>query len=264
MKRTFVVAFAALLALLAGSAGASSRISEITDMWWDPEESGWGVNVILQKDVGFITFFVYDFNRKPIWYTSDIHFQEQNGQGTLVWKGTLYTTEGPWFGGAFPPASVSSRAVGTVSFSVSSVDQALLSYTVDDATVLKALHRQTWANEDYSGSYGGGYSIRAFACNPASLNKLDEQFGAMTVNHTDSRMTLGLATSADTCNFAGDYVQTGKLGQVTGTYSCAGGVQGTFIAYEMTPTISGFTARVRGQNQYCQWQGFLGGIRRSP
>ena len=154
--------------------------------------------------------------------------------------------------------------MGSVSFSVSSIDQALLSYTVDDATVLKALHRQTWANEDYSGSYGGGYSIRAFACNPASLNKIDEQSGAMTVNHTDSRVTLVLANSIDTCNFAGDYVQTGKLGQVTGTYSCAGGVQGTFIAHEMTPTISGFTARVRGQNQYCQWQGFLGGIRRSP
>jgi hypothetical protein len=129
--------------------------------------------------------------------------------------------------------------------------------------VLKALHRQTWANENYSGPYLGGQSIRVFACNPASLNKLDEQFYTIAVNHAGSRMTLVLANNADTCSFAGDYVQTGKLGQVTGTYACAGGAQGTFVAYEMTPTISGFTARIRGQNQSCQWQGYLGGVRRS-
>lgn len=204
MKRTIDAAFAAVLALFAACAGASSYSSEITDMWWNPDESGWGVNVILQKDVGFITFFVYDSAQNPVWYTSDVHFDQQNGLGTLVWKGSLYATKGPWFGG------------------------------------------------------------RVFACNPASLNKLDEQFGAIAVNQAGSRMTLVFANSADTCNFAGDYSQTGKLGQVAGTYSCAGGVQGTFVAYEMTPTISGFTARVRGQNQYCQWQGFLGGIRRSP
>jgi hypothetical protein len=37
-------------------------------MWWNPDESGWGVNVILQKDVGYIAFFVYDSARNPVWY----------------------------------------------------------------------------------------------------------------------------------------------------------------------------------------------------
>jgi len=36
MKRTFVAAFAAMLAFFAGCAGASSYCSEITDMWWNP------------------------------------------------------------------------------------------------------------------------------------------------------------------------------------------------------------------------------------
>jgi hypothetical protein len=117
--------------------------------------------------------------------------------------------------------------------------------------------------QNYSGSHGGAQSIRVFACNPASLNKLDEQFYAISVDHAGARMTLVLANGVETCNLAGDYVQTGKLGQVTGTYNCAGGAQRTFVAYEMTPTISGFTARIRGQNQNCQWQGDLGGARRS-
>jgi hypothetical protein len=151
-----------------------------------------------------------------------------------------------------------------VSFTVSSIDHALLSYTVGNVTVLKALHRQTWANENFSGPYLGAQSLRVFACNPASLNKVDEQFFAISVDHAGSQMTLVLANNADTCTFTGGYVQTGKLGQVTGTYSCAGGTHGTFAAYEMTPTISGFTAFVRGQSQCCQWQGSLGAVVRTP
>jgi len=77
-------------------------------------------------------------------------------------------------------------------------------------------------------------------------------------------MTLVLADSADTCTYAGDYSQTGKLGQVAGTYGCAGQRAGYLRRLWMTPTISGFTARVRGQNQYCQWQCYLGGTQRSP
>jgi len=30
------------------AAGASTYSSEITDMWWNSAESGWGVNVIFQ------------------------------------------------------------------------------------------------------------------------------------------------------------------------------------------------------------------------
>jgi len=52
--------------------------------------------------------------------------------------------------------------------------------------------------------------------------RIDEQFVTISVDHTGSRMTLVLADSADTCTYAGDYSQTGKLGQVAGTYGCAG------------------------------------------
>lgn len=65
------------------------------------------------------------------------------------------------------------------------------------------------------------------------------------------------------CTFSGTYGQTGKLGQVEGNYSCSDSTAGSFLAYEMTPTIDGFTAAITGQNQYCQWSGTLGGIVRA-
>jgi hypothetical protein len=40
IKRILPAAFAAVRASFTGFAGASSWSSEITDMWWDPEESG--------------------------------------------------------------------------------------------------------------------------------------------------------------------------------------------------------------------------------
>ena len=71
-----------------------------------------------------------------------------------------------------------------------------------------------------------------------------------------------VATGAN-CTFAGTYSQTGKLGGVQGNYSCSDGAHGSFTMFDMTPTISGFTARAQGANQFCQWSGFVGGIARA-
>jgi hypothetical protein len=252
-------ALALVLMLASGPARASSAATELTDLWWNPAESGWGVNVILQNSVAFLTFFVYDAAHNPVWYTSDAYLGDN-----FVWTGKLYQTNGPWFGGAFPPANVTVRQVGTVSFAATGLNQATLTYTVDGVAVIKNVQRQTWANEDYTGNYLGGYSFRNGNCNPASLNGVDEAGGIMTVTQNGGSLTVALATAGGSCTFAGNYSQTGKLGQVSGNFSCSSSAQGTFTLYEMTPTISGFTGRMVGASQFCQFVGFLGGITRSP
>jgi hypothetical protein len=50
--------FAILFLFALCNARASTFTSEITDMWWNPAESGWGVNIILQNSVAFATFLV--------------------------------------------------------------------------------------------------------------------------------------------------------------------------------------------------------------
>ncbi len=92
MKRSIHAAFAAVLALFATCAGASSYSSE-SDMWWNPDESGWGVNVILQKDMGYIAFFVYDSAQNPVWYTSDVHLDQRNGDKTGIADGKASLAE---------------------------------------------------------------------------------------------------------------------------------------------------------------------------
>jgi hypothetical protein len=253
--------FALFVAFGACTANASSSSSEITEMWWNPGESGWGVNVVLQRDVAFLTFFVYDAMGNPVWYTSDARLATT---GAAVWTGNLYATSGPWFGGPFPAGNVHVRPAGSVSFTLSALDEAALTYTVDGVTVTKNVQRQTWTNEDYSGDYLGGYSITNTNCAPANGNGIEEVGAFLTVAQNGSAISITATTSAAVCTFGGTYSQTGKLGQVNGNYSCTSGVQGAFSLVEMTPTISGFTGRIVGQNQSCDFAGSLGGIRRAP
>ena len=246
-----------VLALFASSARGSSSTTDITDMWWNPSESGWGLNIILQNDIAFLTFFVYDDAGDPVWYASNAQFSNAD----FTWSGDLYAYRGPWFGGAFSP--VTPRKAGTVSFTVSGLDQGTLTYTVDGVTVTKALQRLTWANEDYSGNYLGGYSISDANCTSSNLNGLEEAGGFMTVTQNGSAFSMTSTTSGGTCTYSGSYGQSGKLGQVLGNFACTNGVQGQFALQEMNPTISGFTARFIGQNQFCQFNGYIGGVRRS-
>jgi len=249
-----------VLALAVSGVRASTSSSEITDMWWSPGESGWGVNVVLQRDVAFLTFFVYDTMGNPVWYTSNAQLATD---GSTVWNGLLYATSGPWFGGPFAAGNVHVRQAGTVSFAIAQLDQATLTYTVDGVPVSKIVERQTWTNEDYSGEYLGGYSITDSNCTQANLNGLEEAGGSLSVAQNGSAITVTATLSQGTCTFSGTYAQTGKLGQVTGNYTCTSGVKGEFALIEMTPTISGFSGRLVGQNQFCQFAGTLGGIRRA-
>ena len=91
---------AALLTCLAASlpAAATTYSVDFTDMWYNANESGWGVNVIQQSDIIFATLFVYGADNTPRWYVTGSGLQ---GSGGSTFSGSLYSTTGPYFGGAF-------------------------------------------------------------------------------------------------------------------------------------------------------------------
>ncbi|HXU22998.1 MAG TPA: hypothetical protein VN697_03100, partial [Tepidiformaceae bacterium] len=143
------------------------------------------------------------------------------------------------------------------------LNQATLTYTVDNVTVTKTLERQTWTSEDYSGEYLGGYSVANSNCNPINLNGTQEDGGFLSVQQNGVHITITTTTAATTCTYNGTYTQTGKLGLVNGSYSCTNAVAGSFQLFDMTPMLSGFTGRFAGQNNHCQFSGYFGGVRRS-
>jgi hypothetical protein len=89
-----------------------------SDLWWSPSESGWGLSIVQgATNKLFAVWFVYNALGEPVWYTLQPSEWTSSNVYT-TYTGPIYKTTGPYFGGAFNPASVgiSQVGVGTLSF----------------------------------------------------------------------------------------------------------------------------------------------------
>jgi hypothetical protein len=147
--------FLSFLVAITASAGgypATASINDVTDLWFDPDESGWGVNLIQQGNIAFATFFVYDLSGKAHWFVaSNLTAAPATGKAPVVFAGPLFETTGPVFSApVFNPANVNVREVGRATFEFTPPNAGRLTYSVDGVTVNKQVERQTWASNDLS------------------------------------------------------------------------------------------------------------------
>ena len=258
------IALAAFLVLTIATPHAyAASTTNFSDQWWNANESGWGASFLQQGDIIFIDLFVYGADSKPTWFTAPVYFQGTTASGHLIFTGNLYATTGPYFGGAFNPAAVFEQTVGTLTFDASSVDTGTLTYTVDGVGVTKSITRQLWKYEDFTGNYYGGVIYDLSQCaNPANNGHV-EDLGTLSINHSaNNTITMAAQINASACVFVATYSQAGHMGTMQGSYSCTNGITGSFTAYEMEKNISGMTGRVNGQNNFCTFSGYFGGLLR--
>lgn len=202
-----------------------------SDMWFVPGESGWGFNVIEQGDTLFGTLFVYDSQHNPRWYSASALTQQGDAaDGRVTYTGPLYESTGPYFGGAFDPASVTRRAVGQMSFLAAPDGNGTLSYSVDGVQVMKQVQRFAFRKQDFTGSYLGSYAHDRQAMitidDSADFHMhLVDEFGGM-----------------GTCDFTAPFAQVGSLRTMSGSYTC-GTQTGSFVMQHATVSADGFTAR---------------------
>jgi hypothetical protein len=261
MMRTLRMLLAILaFASLAASARASSG-TNFSDQWWNPNESGWGASMLQQADVIFVDLFVYGPDNRPTWYTAAMYYQPQSSG--VVYSGDLVVTSGPWFGAFFNPNFVAARKVGTIVFDVTSTDTGTLTYSVDGVAVSKNIQRQTWAFENFTGSYYGGLVYDQSNCANAANNGHVEEFGAFQITHAaNNTFQIALQSNFGTCTFNGNYSQAGHMGTVDANYACSYGVNGTVTLYELERTGPGMTGRFFGRNNACNVAGTIGGVER--
>ena len=123
--------------------GADNRAASTNyqDLWWNPAESGWGINVTHQDNTLFATLFTYDSNGRDLWLVMS------NGarQGDGSYTGELYRTSGPAFN-TVPFTGVSATSVGTMRLRFTDGNNGTLTYTFNGATVTKAIQRQVFSS----------------------------------------------------------------------------------------------------------------------
>jgi hypothetical protein len=225
----------------------SAAATDFTDLWFSPQESGWGVNVVQSDNFMFLTLFIYGADHQPTWYSAQLTFD-----GTR-YVGGLYHTIGsywlnPWNVGEHPPA----QQVGTASFEPDAANayQATLSYTVDGiGSVTRRIERESLTPIALGGSYVGAQAGRYASC-PASANN-----GSYTDTYVLAicQAVTGAATltfsydSGAACTLSGNLQQTGQLYQMQGaTYACSGSLNfnTTATVYELKATAQGVEGRL--------------------
>ena len=270
MKRTLQATFARSLLAIAATlavclpARATTYSTDYTDLWYNPAESGWGINVIQQYNTIFATLFVYAGDSSPTWFVaSDI---EPQPAGSLTsFSGTLYRTTGPAYTlGSFNPGSVVATAVGSITFAFTSENTATLVYSVNGTTYTKSIQRQTWRTEALAGNYFGGLTAVGSSCSGVSNGDV-LIVGTMAVqqNSTQASFAVQFQNSSGTqqCAFTGNYTQAGTHGSTTGTWSCTTGNSGNFTLTGIQANVNGLTAHFHGNDQFCTYDGYFGGPR---
>lgn len=118
----------------------ASTAANYTDLWFNPAESGWGINLNHQSDTIFATLFTYAADGRDMWLVASGLARQPGG----AYTGPLYRTVGPPFD-ATPWTAINVTQVGTMTLTFTGSNQATLAYTVNGVSVTKTLQRQVFS-----------------------------------------------------------------------------------------------------------------------
>ena len=113
-----------------------------TDLWWNPNESGWGLNLVQHpSNQIFGVWFTYSGTGAPTWYT----MPGGTWTATNVFSGTVYATTGPSAASAtFKGSSVVVRQAGGATITFNDANNGTFTYSVDGASGSKVITRQPY------------------------------------------------------------------------------------------------------------------------
>ena len=136
---------------------AGNGPTNYTALWWNPNESGWGINFDHQGDILFGTLFTYDAGHNPLWLVMS---DGERLAGTQSFTGALYQTTGPAFNAnPFTPIGIGNvTQVGTMTVAFTSADAGTLTYSVSGANVTKAIQKQV-------------FGLQAADCQPTTASR---------------------------------------------------------------------------------------------
>lgn len=263
MTHAFLRPLRALCAAFAAAVSfqvAAALPPDYSDLWWNANEPGWGVNISQQSDILFATFFVYGSGGDAVWYSATLTYQSTSG-GVPTYGGNLVQTSGSPQGTPYNPALLKYRTVGTVTVEFGDDAHALLRYSADGVLVTKQIARQTFAAISPVGTYLGATTDVTQNCKTPSRNGIvTTDVGALSITLDNGFATI----HAPTCFYEGDYVQQGQVASLDGRYECTNGAQGAVKFSGLRVINGGLVGTYTGRDASCDFHGNIGGARTLP
>ncbi|MBL8525285.1 MAG: hypothetical protein JNN20_16515 [Betaproteobacteria bacterium] len=256
--------FFSRIALTAAALGSTAfaQASTFTDMWWNANESGWGMNIVQQDETAVITLYTYDANRNPVWYfASTAPVTAYTAAGLPIFIAELYRTRGPWEGGNFDPSQVAPVRVGVLSLEPRDKDRLRLSYSVDGLVVNKEVTRMSFRQHKASGIYRGAFNLRQILPDRGPYGTAETNADIdLTIEAGQAHMNTLI--NGVSCDFRGPYAQSGKLGSFSGNFTCSSGRSGTFTVTEMEIGAHGVTGMMTTATSQLQERGRFAAVLR--
>ena len=259
MLASVVVALAVL------SSATRVLANNYQDLWWNPNESGWGINISQQGDVMFATWFIYGTGNQPTWIF--LSRADRSGAAGNTFSGDIFQATGtPFAVVPFVPLQGSNLTrVGTATLVFSDSRTGTLTYTVNGAQVVKQITRQVIGFYNLTGSYFGGLKREGNGCVSAALNGSSLNQAIYSVNHNVATGSLTITEVGGTlCNFSGTTSVFGSLIEGSGNFTCAAeNITGTWSMREGRPGPSAFSAlmTLRPSGESCTLNVTIGGLK---
>lgn len=147
--------------------------TNFSDIWWNPLESGWGINLYHQDNIMFATWFTYDSAGRDSWYVVSRAERQADGSFTgaiqQITRGTPYNQ----INGTPAVAAGAAPNVGTMTFRFSNGERGQMTYTIGAVTQTKNFERQVFSGPQQIcrsgvpapvGGGGGGANVTSNGC----------------------------------------------------------------------------------------------------
>lgn len=250
-------------AALIGALPLAAAAGQYSDLWWNPQESGWGVNVVQQEETAFVTLFVYARDGSPTWYVAPAARITHHASSGPLFSGTLYRTKGPWHGGAFDPGRVEAATAGSVDLEVLAKDRMRVHYRADGVAVVKEVVRQTWGQPIIGAHYSGQFVLRQVPARGGPPAGVRDYPGDVLVHFDGGQGLMRVDDPLRRCEYRGPYATAGKLIRFSGAYNCSAGdgAAGRFEVEDLEISANGLTGYLRtwadDANQYGRFAAVL-------
>lgn len=253
-------------------ASSGVQAGQFSDLWWVPQESGWGVSTQQQGRHLALTLYVHDAQGRPHWYSASLLRYGHTQAGLPEFSGTLYATAGSPAGLPWDPQSVSSQALGEVLFRVRADGRAELDYVLDGVPVHKEVERFTHTADTLVGLHyatllpgydscpAGFEGLRVFERGTLEIERCGDAPCELTAAATPIRLSMNDGQRF-VCSIEGEFTRHGNSGDIKGTYRCGDGGEGDIELNNIEFNSVGFVARFRtGHPQCAEFSGILSAV----